>query len=346
MGTQDVERILLAGGTDADVMRLLDACPSMSAERIERVATSRAATERLRDPRHRIALALIDRDIGPEPAQSVIQFVRRDPESPYPGLAMGLLGDAITQSDLRQTIRAGCLLTLSRPFNRQALAGALRAWPTDRADFIVCGGYVGPDRRRASDAKAPERRASALPEQAVASTAGRYDIAAETIGFRFKRFPGIGSSPALALRNGLPRSTVLPALGHIGRKKREGLSMIGRQSAVMGKTWSELQATLAPPLLSHLNGQASASARLSTQRGLTLLGAITGSLAQYSSGKHSLGPRLVAFLRAHLDGVGAALKHRIDDDGGPTGRQIMATLKEAERAFAGDPRAVAGRQAG
>jgi len=338
MTTQDVERILLAGGDDGDIMRIMDAAPWVHEDMIERAATADEAVDRLSNPKNRISLGLFDRAMGQEQALSLIQFVRRDQASPYPGLALGYVGDGITQSDLRRTVRAGCLLTLSRPFNRQVLASAIQHWPADRADFIVTGAYVGPDRRRGGDAKPAERRTAPLAEQAIASTAGSYDIAPDTVGFRFKRFPTTtaGASKGLALRNGLPRRTVLPAFDHIGEKKREGLSLIGRQTEAMGQTWSELQATLAPPVLSRLNGQATASARLSTQRGLTLLGAITASLSQYSSGKHGLGPRLVAFLRAHLDGVGAALRHRIDDDGGPTGRQIMSTLKEAERAFAGD----------
>lgn len=338
MSAQDAERILLAGGDDSDVMRILDAAPWLNETMIERVPGSHEAVERLKDPRNRISLALFDRALEPGSALSLIQFVRRDPECPYPGLALGFVGDGITQSDLRQTIRAGCLLTLSRPFNRQILAASIRHWPADRSDFIVTGAYVGPDRRRSADAKGADRRGTPLAEQAIASTAAHYDIASETTGFRFKRFPAPNAqtTAGLALRNGLPRGTVMPAFTHIKRKKREGLSLIDRQADAMGQTWTELQATLAPPVLSRLNVQAIASSRLSAQRGLTLLGAITGSLSQYSSGRHRLGPRLVAFLRAHLDGVGAALKHRIDDDGGPTGRKIMSTLKDAERAFAGE----------
>lgn len=340
--TTGTERILLAGGNDTDVMRLLDASPWLTDQMVERTATSQGAIDRLRDPGNRITLALFNRDLGPDPALALVQFVRRDPDSPYPGLALGFFGDGITESDLRQSLRAGCLLTLSRPFNRQVLATAVRQWPIDRSDFIVSGAYVGPERRASADAKPTDRRGTPLAEQAVASTATRYDIAAETTGFRFKRFPaGTASvSAGLALRNGLQRSTVLPAFHHISQKKREGLRLIDRQSEVMGRTWSELQATLSPPLLARLNTQAAASTRLSAQRGLALLGAITGSLTRYSAGKHGLGPRLVSFLGAHLDGIGAALKHRIDDDGGPTGRTIMATLKEAERAFSSSHREV------
>lgn len=338
MSAQDAERILLAGGSDNDILRILDASPWVQEGLIERVATPSEAAERLSNPKHRISLALFDRSMGEDPALSLIHFVRRDPVSPYPGLALGCIGDAITQIELRRTVRAGCLLALNRPFDRQVLAAAIRNWPADRSDFIVTGAYVGPERRRGGDAKATDRRNEPLSEQSIASTAGAYDIASDTIGFRFKRFPAAsgGASKGLALRNGLPRRTVLPAFEHIGHKKREGVTLVGKQTDAMGRTWSELRETLAPPLLSRLNAQATSSARLSTQRGLTLLGAITGSLAQYSSGKHGLGPRLVSFLGAHLDGVGAALRHRIDDDGGPTGRKIMSTLKEAERAFAGE----------
>jgi hypothetical protein len=332
------DQILLAGGNDRDVASLLDASPWLTENEIQRVDSSDEAIALLRNPKHRFALALVDGNLAPDPAVSLIQFVRRDPQSPYPGLVIGFIGDEITCSELRQTVRAGCLFTLSRPFDRQQLAVAVRRLPTDRSDFLVSGGYVGPERRRAAESSTDDRRLLPAHEQTLASTSRSYDISGETTHFRFKRLPAqtAAATPALAIRNGLPRAAVLPAFDHIGWKKKEGVSLINRQAQAMEQTWTELQATLAPKVLSRLNHQATSSARLASQRGLLLLAAITGSLAQYSLGKHRLGPRLVAFLRSHLDGVGVALRHRIDDDGGPTGRSIMSTLKAAERAFKGE----------
>lgn len=195
---------------------------------------------------------------------------------------------------------------------------------------------MGPDRRRPGDPGDADQRRRALGiEQSIASTAPVYDIAPETTGFRFKRLP-VGNQPAMAafgLRNGLKRATLNPAVAHIGVKKREGLGVLDRQATVMVDTWRHLQTTLAPALLTRLNGQAVQAADLSSQRGLLLMAAVTRSLAKYSAGRHRLGPRLVGFLRAHLDGVTVALRHRIDDDGGPVGRNIMAALKEAEKRF-------------
>lgn len=338
MSTRDVGSILLAGGSDKDVERILDAAPWLTPENINQVATSDQAAARLRDQSNTISLLLVERDLAPQPGAAMIEFVRKDQESPYPALAIGLIGDGITETDLRRTIRLGCPLALSRPFDRKALAAALRCLPMERSDFIVSGGYVGPERRLRADKTATDRRLPDEAEQVVASTASRYDIASETVRFRFKRFPAQSSDigQALALRNGLHRRTVLPAFEHIGRKKEEGLSLMNQQAKAMEDSWTVLQATLAPPKLRDLNVQAAQSARLSVQRGLTLIAAITGSLTRYSSGTHGLGPRLVSFLRLHLDGVEAALKHRIDDDGGQTGRTIISTLKRAERAFTAD----------
>ncbi|MEQ8589407.1 MAG: hypothetical protein RLO01_09660 [Thalassobaculaceae bacterium] len=335
MSTGNAGSILLAGGSDKDVTRILDAAPWLTPETIELVASSDQAVERLRDPSNPIALFLVERDLAPRAGAAMIEFVRKDRQSPYPGLAMGLVGDGITETDLRRTTRLGCPLTLNRPFDRKTLGAVLRSWPTNRSDFIVSGGYVGPERRLRTDKAAPDRRTPDGAEQVVASTVPRYDIASDTVRFRFKRFPAQSPEigPALALRNGLQRRTVLPAFEHIGQKKEEGLSLMDHQAKAMETSWNALQATLAPPKLRDLNVQAAQSARLSVQRGLTLIAAITGSLTRYSAGSHGLGPRLVSFLRLHLDGVEAALKHRIDDDGGETGRTIISTLKRAERAF-------------
>lgn len=330
------ERILIASGDPDDSMRIWDANPWLDVSAIEQVKASGEAVERLSAPDHRYTLLLVDRDLAPDPAQALISFVRRDPSSPFPGLAVGLIGSGIQPIDLRRAVQAGCILSLSRPFNGDSLGVAVRRWPLDRSDFMVTGAYVGPDRRRVSEAATADRRQSAQAiEQAVASTASLYDIAPETTAFRFKRLaePATGVSPAMALRNGLRRDTVAPAVAHIGLKKKEGLALLDTRAGAMTSTWRHLQTTLAPKLLTRLNGQATESSALASQRGLLLLAAITRSLATYSAGRHRLGPRLVAFLRAHLEGVGTALRHRIDDDGGPVGRKIMATLKDAERRF-------------
>lgn len=335
--TRPQERILVVSGERDDAVRIHEGAPWLQDDAVEWVGTSEQALELLDNPGHPYTLLFVDREVAPGPAQLLFNHVRRDPGSPYPGLAMALIGTQVTATDVRRAMQSGCVFTLSRPFSLPAVAAAVQRWPLDRADFLVSGAYVGPERRRTGERPSGERRATDGPEQSIASTASLYDIAAETVVFRFKRFPaGNGQvSSALRLRNGLTRSTVAPATAHIVVKKREGLSVLARQAGSMGDTWCQLQASLAPRALAQLNGQAVQSYRLASQRGLLLLSAITGSLARYSAGKHHLGPKLVAFLRAHLDGVTAALRHRIDDDGGPVGRNIMAELKDAERAFTG-----------
>lgn len=329
------DRILVASGQRDDMFRLREGAPWLPDDAVEWAATSDAAMELLGAPDHRFTLVLVDREVTPGPAPQLFNFIRRDAASPYPGLSLALIGTGITSIDVRRATQAGCVFTLSRPFSLSAVAAAIQRWPLDRADFLVSGGYVGPERRRAGEKPAPERRRNVGVEQSIASTARLYDIDAETTAFRFKRFPtGNGQvSGALALRNGLIRSTVTPAAAHIVVKKREGLGVLVRQAGAMGDAWRQLQATLAPPALVRLNRQAVESHELSSQRGLLLMAAITGSLARYSAGSHRLGPRLVGFLRTHLDGVSVALRHRIDDDGGPVGRKIMTTLRDAERLF-------------
>lgn len=330
------ERILIASAHRGDTLHIQEANPWLDDQAIERVTTSTEVVERLSDPAHCFTLALLDRELGPDPAHAVIGFIRRAPESPYPGLAVGLIGTGITPADVRRAVQAGCLLSLARPFNLTTLGAAVHRTPVDRTDFIVSGGYTGPDRRRVTAVAKAEFRLGASPlEQTIASTAPRYDIAPGTTGFRFKRLRAdAAATPAgLALRNGLRRATLWPAVAHIAVKKKEGLGLLDRKAGAMTETWRHLQATLAPALLARLNVQAIESAQLASQRGLLLLAAVTRSLAGYSAGRHRLGPRLIDFLRAHLDGVTSALKHRIDNDGGPVGRHIMAALREAERRF-------------
>ncbi|NQW09129.1 MAG: hypothetical protein HQ481_04510 [Alphaproteobacteria bacterium] len=333
------ERILVAGGAPENARYVEAVNQRLGKGAVIWVGTSAEAVEVLSDPNHRFSLALVDRALAPEPAYDVFRFVRRNPISPYPGLAVGMIGDVITDNDVNRAAVAGCVLMMRRPFDPNILLQAVNRWPMDRTDFLVTGAYVGPDRRRLARFEAIDRRQLEFAvEQSIASTAPDYDIVSETTMFRFKRFPVRNKAlpPPLALRNGLRRVSVVPAVAHIGVKKKEALGLLGTQAGAMSDALRRLQATLEPGPLKRLNGQAAQATRLSAQRGLLLMAAVTRSLAQYSGGGYRIGERLVGFLRAHLDGVDAALRHRIIDDGGPVGREIMATLKAAERRFA-DP---------
>lgn len=331
------ERVLVAGGSSETARYVESVNHHLGDGAVLWVDTSAKALERLRDPGHRFSLALIDRTLEPDPAPELFRFVRRDPESPYPGLALGMIGDVLTDSDVNRAALAGCISMLRRPFEPGTLQKAVTQWPLDRVDFMVTGTYVGPDRRRLARFEAIDRRQQECAvEQSIATSVVDYHIAPETTVFRFKRFPvqSKALAPTLALRNGLKRVHVAPAMNHIVMKKTEALGLLGKQAGAMGDALRRLRATMEPGSLKNLNGHASRAARLSAQRGLLLMGAITRSLAQYSGGDYRIGERLVGFLRAHLDGVDAALRHRIVDDGGPVGRDIMATLKAAERRFA------------
>lgn len=331
------ERVLLAGGSPQNAQYVEAVNQRLGKGAVVWVGTATEAVDQLRDPAHRFSLALIDRTLSPPPAHEVFRFVRRDPASPYPALAVGMIGDVITDADVNRAALAGCLMMMRRPFDPNVLLQAINRWPMDRTDFLVMGAYIGPDRRRIARFEASDRRLQEFAvEQSIASTAPDYDIAPETTMFRFKRFPVRNKElpPPLALRNGLRRASVTPAIAHIGVKKKEALGLLGKQAGVMDDTLCRLQATLEPRTLKNLNRQAAQAARLSAQRGLLLMAAVTRSLTQYSGNGYRIGERLVGFLRAHLDGVDAALRHRIIDDGGPVGREIMTTLKAAEQRFA------------
>ena len=103
-------RILVASGQRDDAVRIHNAYPALDYTSIEWVATSTEAVDRLRDPRHPFTIALLDRDLTPEPAHAVFNFIRRDPASPYPGLAIGLIGTGMQPQDVRRAMYAGCLL--------------------------------------------------------------------------------------------------------------------------------------------------------------------------------------------------------------------------------------------
>ena len=330
------QRILIVGGTADKAAQIAALNHSFGEDAVDWTDSAEDAKSRLGKAPHPYVFALLDRDQDDWSPQDLIRFVRQEPSSPFPALALALIGNGLTAAETTAAIRAGCVAMVSRPVPAQVLSKGIRAWPLDNADFIVCGAYVGPDRRRIAKFAEMDRRLQEVSvEQTISSKVPNYDIAPDATLFRFKRFAqsNRGLPPAVALRDGLPRAVVAPAQSQVAAKKREALGLLDKQADAMNGTWQALESNPAPRLLGKLNGQAVAASDLSAQRGLVLMSAVTRSMAKYSAGGYRLGRRLVGLLRVHLDGINTALRHRIDDDGGPVGRNIIAALKDAERRF-------------
>lgn len=290
----------------------------------------------LQEDDHPYSLVLADKELTAGTPREIFEFVRRDARSPYPGLALGIIGDEFTPRDVRRFMASGCVNFVTRPFEHHLLNKALMAWPTDATDFIVSGAYIGPDRwRRSNKVEANHRVALPGVEQTLASTVADYKINAETTVFRFKRLHRADGEiqSDITLRNGLRQRAIEFAKLHVEAKKREALPLLSGRGEKMEKSYAELRTSPNPKTMRTLNGHATHTLALSEQRGLLLMGAINRSLTHYTSGHYGIGVRLLDLVRSHLDGFGAALRSRITDDGGQVGRQIITSLKTAEKVF-------------
>jgi len=327
-------RILIVS-EDVEVMRELTHIPAGPRQLpVEWVAGATEALDLLGRSTNDIVLVLADKRLKDGSPLDIFRFVRRDPDAPYPGLAVGLIGESLTESDIRRSAILGCLHFLGRPFQAETVVQAMNQWPLERVDFIVSGSYTGPDRRRSSRQLMVERHTVSGPaEQTVASTGLGFEIKASTTVFRFRRLPTTDPDQALALRNGLSRETVEPARGHIRLKKEQALAMLGLTRHRMDDAYAELVGKPDREGLKRLNGVAREAAALTETRGLLLVGMIVRGLIGYSGGSHPPVRALLDLLRRHLDALQEALAGEIIDDGGATGRHILATLKAAEEAF-------------
>lgn len=302
---------------------------------IEWVAGAPEAIELLGRSTHDIVLVLADQRLSEGSAFDIFRYVRRDPDCPYPGIALALIGEALTEADIRRSAILGCLHFLPRPFQPEAVAQGLAQWPADRTDFIVSGSYSGPDRRRASRQQMVERRTVSGPaEQTVASTSLGFEIRPSTTVFRFRRLPTADPDLALALRNGLSRETIEPARSHIRLKKEQALAMLGHTRHRMEDAYAELVARSDREALKRLNAVAREAAALTETRGLLLIGTIVRGLIGHTGGGRPAAAPVLGLLRAELDALADALGRGIVDDGGPAGRQILSALKAAEEACA------------
>lgn len=335
---------VLVVGAEAEVMRqVVRIAGGPNSPAIEWVSGAAEAIDLLGRSANDIVLVLADQRLSDGTPYDVFRYVRRDPDCPFPGTALALSGEALTEGDVRRSAILGCLHFLQRPFLPEAVLQGFSQWPLDRTDFIVSGSYSGPDRRRGSRQQMVERRTVSGPaEQTVASTSLGFEIRPSTTVFRFRRLPTADRDPALALRNGLSRETVDPARAHIRLKKEQALAMLGHTLHRMEEAYAGLTNRIDREGLKRLNVAAREAAALTETRGLLLIGTIVRGLIGHSAGGHPPGAPLLALLRAHVDALTDALARGIVDDGGPAGRQILGTLRSAEEAFAARVPAPAG----
>lgn len=326
---------ILVVSEDVGVMRELAGIPAGPRRLpLEWVSGAAEAVDLLGRGTNGFVLVLADKRLKDGSPYDIFRFVRRDPDAPFPGLALGLTGEALTEADIRRSAVLGCLHFLGRPFQAEAVVQALNQWPLDRTDFIVSGSYTGPDRRRASRQLMVERRTVSGPaEQTVASTSLGFEIKPSTTVFRFRRMPAADPDLALGLRNGLGRDAVEPARAHIRLKKEQALAMLGLTRHRMDDAYAELAGHPDRERLKRLNALAREAAALTETRGLLLVGTIVRGLIGYSGGSHPPVRALLDLLQCHLDALREALAGEIIDDGGATGRGILAAVKAAEEAF-------------
>lgn len=327
-------RVLVVSGSNEVMRQIVRIAGGLDAAPIEWVSGASEAIDLLGRSTHEFVVALADQRLSDGSALDIFRYVRRDPDCPWPGIALALTGEALTESDIRRSAILGCLHFLKRPFQPDAVLQGLAQWPLDRTDFIVSGSYSGPDRRRASRQQMVERRTVSGPaEQTVASTSIGFEIRPSTTVFRFRRLSTAGADPALALRNGLSRETVEPARAQIRLKKEQALAMLAHTRHRMEEAFTELAARPNRETLKRLNTLAREAAALTETRGLLLVGSIVRSLIGNTGGGRPPGAGLLALLRAQLDALAEAVGREIVDDGGAAGRQIMSGLKAAEEAF-------------
>lgn len=327
-------KILVVSSTVEAMRELTRASTGASGLQLEWISGAAEAVEMLARRTHDIVLVLADKRLKDGSPFDIFRYVRRDPDAPFPGLALGLLGDGLTESDIRRSAVLGCLHFLSRPFQPETAAQALAQWPVDRTDFIVSGSYTGPDRRRGNRQQMVDRRTVSGPaEQTVASTSLGFEIRPSTTVFRFRRMPTDEPSLALGLRNGLSREAVEPARAHIRLKKEQALAMLALTRHRMDDAYAALVEKPDREALKRLNEVAREAAALTETRGLLLVGTIVRGLIGHTGGGHPPSPGLRDLLRLHLEMLRDTLAREIIDDGGSAGRQIIGTLRSAEEAF-------------
>src|SRR3546814_13906745 len=104
-------RVLVASA-DVEVMRQVARHAETA---IDWVAGAREAIGLLDRSANDIVMLLADQQLADGSAFDVFRYVRRDPDCPYPGIALALSADALTDADIHRSPVLGSVHFLRRP---------------------------------------------------------------------------------------------------------------------------------------------------------------------------------------------------------------------------------------
>ncbi|MSP47977.1 MAG: response regulator [Alphaproteobacteria bacterium] len=284
------------------------------------------ARARLTEGATKYDLAIVEFGDAGEFGFDLLKWVRTDANSATPALPVIATSPVFTADQVKRSIDCGADYFLTKPFNRERLLGAVERTVLKPRRLFVTSTYVGPDRRTRGDHDTVERRLTADTRIHRVRDPYRFTVDDGALVIVFEHLPD-GKPRAL------PADAVRKAIAAIAASREATAEAMTGYSHRLDGDFDEFRRDPFGHARAMMNATATHVAEDSSAAGFTLMSAVSRSLVHYTGGEYLASGRFMEFIKAHLIAFRTAVRHKILDDGGMVGRELMGLVASARKAF-------------
>lgn len=284
------------------------------------------ARSKLTEGAGKFDLAIVEFGDAGELGFDLLKWVRNDEFSATPALPVIVTSSIFTAEQVKRSIDCGADYFLTKPFNRERLVGAIERTVLKPRRFVVTPTYVGPDRRNRIDQDSVERRFTAGQRIHHVPDPFRFAVDDGALVIAFEHLPD-------AKPRALPAEAVRKAIAAVSASRERTAQAMGNYSQKLDGDFDEFGRDPFGGARVRLNATATQAAEDSSAAGFTLMSTVSRSLAHYTGGEYLVSARFMDFVKAHLIAFRTAVRHKILDDGGSIGRELMGLVANARKVF-------------
>ena len=319
-------RTLVVDRSSALVQQVGDVFKATRLGAVDGTGSLTEARRRLTEGAAKYDLAIVEFGDSGELGFDLLKWVRTDASSATPALPVIVTSPIFTADQVRRSIDCVADYFLTKPFNRERLVGAVERTVSKPRRFVVTANYVGPDRRTRGDQDSIERRYTADSRIHRIRDPFRFAVDDGALVIAFEHLPD--TKP-----RALPADAVRKAIAAVAASRERAAEAMGGYSQQLDGDFDEFGRNPFGAGRTKINETATRAALDSSAAGFTLMSAVSRSLAHYTGGEYLVSGRFMQFVKAHLIAFRTAVRHKILDDGGTVGRELMGLVANARRAF-------------
>jgi two-component system, chemotaxis family, chemotaxis protein CheY len=303
-----------------------DAFKATRIGQVEGTVSLDEARARLTEGAPKFDLAIVEFGDQGELGFDLLKWVRSDTASATPALPVIVTSPIFTADQVKRSIDCGADYFLTKPFTRERLLGAVERTVLKPRRFLVTPTYVGPDRRTRSDDDSVERRFTAGSRVQRVADPFRFTVDDGALVIAFEHLPD-------AKPRALPAEAIRKAIAAVATSRERAAAAMAGYSDRLDGDFAEFGRNPFGEGRVKINATATEAARDSSAAGFVLMSTVSRSLAHYTGGKYLVSSRLMEFIKTHLIAFRTAVRHKILDDGGAVGRELMGLVAQARRVF-------------